>query len=308
MLFFLVSCLFFFLLSQSFLKPHSPSKIGTRMWAFWESLHKYFLLLSRKRKIFIRAFHVPSIKKLLSPRLEIVEEKEEISLLDLPDLALDCILEKLLPKDLCTIAKVCSSLREKCTSDHIWEKHFKQKWGGVIGDAAFREWKYQHATKRALKFLSVTSRKNKYYSFSSPLEFLGYKTEIREWRSVNSVMSFYVALETGIFWFPAQVFNRENGSLGFMLSCYDALLSYDSTTDNFVARYPAQGRSLIEENIEWNRIRAPSVDTLANVLHISDCLDDLKPDDHIEVQWRKNKNFPYGMSLISFFLIFKAFS
>ena len=52
---------------------------------------------------------------------------------------------------------------------------------------------------------------------------------------------------------------------------------------------------MIEEGIDWKRIRAPTVKTPANVLHISTCLNDLKPNDHIEIQWRKNKDFPYGV-------------
>ncbi|KAK6149037.1 hypothetical protein DH2020_016562 [Rehmannia glutinosa] len=238
------------------------------MWILWD---RFLLFLGRKRKIPIRAFKVPSILSArfdFEPLEEVKEEKDEFSLLDLPDLPLDCILEKLSPLELCSMAMVCSSLRERCKSDHLWEKHMKQKWGGVIGDVAYREWQSQLASKRAPKFLHC-------------------KTQI---------MSLYLALETGKFWFPAQVFNREvqNGHVGFVLSCYDAQLSYDSTTDNFVARYRAQGRSMIEEGIEWDRIRAPTIDTPANVLHISDCLDELKPGDHIEIQWRKNKVFPYG--------------
>ncbi|XP_057765829.1 F-box protein At2g32560-like isoform X4 [Salvia miltiorrhiza] len=61
----------------------------------------------------------------------------------------------------------------------------------------------------------------------------------------NSLMSCYLALQSGKFWFPAQVFNRENGHVGFMLSCYDAQLSYGSTSDNFVARY----KNLIYKNL-----------------------------------------------------------
>ncbi|KAL0404803.1 UNVERIFIED_CONTAM: F-box protein [Sesamum radiatum] len=267
--------------------------------------------MGRKRKIFIGVSQVPkafpSIKRFLSARFEnlnqVEEEKDEISLLDLPDLVLDCILDKLSPADLCSMAGVCSYLREKCTSDHVWEKRIKQKWGGVIGEAAYREWQcHQIASKMAPKFLHSTAKRSKFRLFSGPLEFLKHKSELKESSKSSSrcslppnlVMSCYLALESGKFWFPAQVFNRENGNVGFMLSCYDAQLSYDAMTDNFVARYPAQGRSMIEEGIEWDRIRAPSVDTPANVLHISDCLHELKPDDHIEIQWRKNKEFPYG--------------
>ncbi|XP_057776240.1 F-box protein At2g32560-like isoform X2 [Salvia miltiorrhiza] len=61
----------------------------------------------------------------------------------------------------------------------------------------------------------------------------------------NSLMSCYLALESGKFWFPAQVFNRENGHVGFMLSCYDTQLSYGSISDNFVARY----KNLLYKNL-----------------------------------------------------------
>ena len=45
------------------------------------------------------------------------EEECRFSLLDLPDLALDCVLENLSPTDLCNMAAVCSSLGDKCRSD-----------------------------------------------------------------------------------------------------------------------------------------------------------------------------------------------
>ncbi|MCE3049954.1 hypothetical protein HAX54_046198 [Datura stramonium] len=51
---------------------------------------------------------------------------------------------------------------------------------------------------------------------------------------------------------------------------------------------------IIEEDIEWNRLRAPAVDAPPPyVFHVSDCLNDLKVDDHFEIQWRKSKEFPY---------------
>lgn len=46
--------------------------------------------------------------------------------------------------------------------------------------------------------------------------------------------------------------------------------------------------------MQWSRIRAPPVSTPPHDLHASDCLDDLRPGDHFEIQWRKNKDFPYG--------------
>ena len=64
----------------------------------------------------------------------------------------------------------------------------------------------------------------------------------------------------------------------------------------FIFRYPPHGRRTIppEGGVQWERLRAPPVDTSAHELHISDCLNELRPGDHIEIQWRRNKEFPYG--------------
>lgn len=61
-------------------------------------------------------------------------------------------------------------------------------------------------------------------------------------------------------------------------------------------RYPPHGRRtvVVEDGVQWDRIRAPAVDASAHDLHVSDCLHDLRPGDHIEIQWRRNKEFPYG--------------
>ncbi|KAL0419494.1 UNVERIFIED_CONTAM: F-box protein [Sesamum radiatum] len=133
--------------------------------------------------------------------------------------------------------------------------------------------------------------------------------------------------ESGKFWFPAQVYNRENGHVGFMLSCYDASLAMiceptlsmpaqqfsgfvlvASPFQEFVilfiiitffwlmmSRYPPHGRRAIttETGVTWDRLRAPLL-ILPHDLHISDCLTELQPGDHIEIQWRRNKEFPYG--------------
>ncbi|KAI9122755.1 hypothetical protein K1719_005644 [Acacia pycnantha] len=90
---------------------------------------------------------------------------------------------------------------------------------------------------------------------------------------------------------------EENDHVGFMLSCYDAELSYDRHMDTFQARYRPHGRRpiAIENGITWERLRAPPTDTPCHDLHISDCLNDLRPGDHIEIQWRRNKEFPYGL-------------
>ncbi|KAL2501909.1 F-box protein [Forsythia ovata] len=270
-------------------------------------VHRFFVPSCKHRRVFVTFFQLPrilsaSIKRITSSRVENLEGKLEITLLDLPDLALECILEKLSPSGLCSMAGVCKNLREKCRNDHFWKKHMNQKWGRVIGDAAYNKWQCQIDSRKAPNDLHSTMHKSPFRVFScffdnlfpnrSKMEEGDGKLTIS--KQENSIMSCYLALETGKFWFPVQVYNRENGHIGFMLSCYDAQACYDSKADNFVASYSAQGRRTIEENIEWNRLRPPAVDTPANVLHISGCSEDLKPDDHIEIQWRKKKEFPYG--------------
>ncbi|KAJ8759995.1 hypothetical protein K2173_010851 [Erythroxylum novogranatense] len=228
-------------------------------------------------------------------------EDRKISLLDLPDLAMASILERLSPAELCTMAKVCSSLRVMCTADHLWEKHLKQKWGEVIGDVAFKEWKW-HVTsrKRSTSLLTQNNPEGLLRSLGSIWPFSWIKPNLESRNKpktclpIDSIMALFLSLESGSFWFPAQVYNRENGHVGFMLSCYDAQLSYDSGTNTFLARYSHHGRRTVEENIPWCRIRAPSVDTPADVLHVSNCLEDLRPGDHIEIQWRRSREFPYG--------------
>lgn len=62
-------------------------------------------------------------------------------------------------------------------------------------------------------------------------------------------------------------------------------------------RYPPHGQRATqpEEGVKWDRLRAPLLDAPAHDLHVSDCLHDLRPGDHIEIQWRRNKEFPYGV-------------
>jgi len=64
----------------------------------------------------------------------------------------------------------------------------------------------------------------------------------------------------------------------------------------FWGRYSPHGRWTTEENIQWDRLRVPPIASSPHALHISDSLDNLRPGDHIEIQWRRNKDFPYGMS------------
>ncbi|KAK1586911.1 hypothetical protein Q3G72_007438 [Acer saccharum] len=250
----------------------------------------------------------------LSSKVENVVEEQEgggemlLSVLDLPELTLECILEKLPPSGLCSMAGVCSSLRDRCMSDHLWEKHMKQKWGKIIGPAAYREWQWYMASRQDstnirqskqrvwMRFMSLVRSFS--WSRTPKIDAAAAAAACKQRSSlpVNSIMSWYLALETGRFWFPAQVYNRENGHVGFMLSCYDAELSYDALNDTFQARYPPHGRRAvaIETCVPWERLRAPPVDTSPHDLHVSDCLNELHPGDHIEIQWRRNKEFPYG--------------
>lgn len=249
-------------------------------------------------------FSMMSSKKRCASRVENVEEPAEMSILDLPELALECILGKLSPAGLCNMAAVCASLRDRCRSDHLWERHIKEKWGRVIGRAAQRDWHL--ASRRDLSGGVVAGAKQKKWigalSCLWPLSWLKSRIESSSSKPRSplppdgSIMSWYLSLESGKVWFPAQVYNREHGHVGFMLSCYDAEISYDSHADTFQARYPPHGRRtvVIEDGVQWDRLRAPPVDTPAHELHISDCLYDLRPGDHIEIQWRRNKEFPYG--------------
>lgn len=69
-------------------------------------------------------------------------------------------------------------------------------------------------------------------------------------------------------------------------------------------RYPPHGRraAAVENGVTWDRLRAPPIDTSPHDLHISDCLTELRPEDHIEIQWRRNKEFPYGL----FFILYSS--
>ncbi|KAL0459114.1 UNVERIFIED_CONTAM: F-box protein [Sesamum latifolium] len=200
---------------------------------------------------------MPCKKKSFSSKVESIDRTSGISVLDLPDLVLDCILEKLPPEELCRMASVCASLRDKCMSDYLWEKHIKDKWARIIGPAAYREWQWHIASRKDSTFFNQGKQKG----------LMGYLTHLwpvvlirssfssiskkKDSPPADSLMSWYFALESGKFWFPAQVYNRENGHVGFMLSCYDAELSYDLRTDTFHARYPPHGRRAITTETGW---------------------------------------------------------
>ncbi|XP_009404696.2 F-box protein At2g32560 [Musa acuminata AAA Group] len=313
MLFFFImpSFPFFLLLSKSLpLQPLPPwaGEVRPLSVLFWQELLSSLLHLFDKCKP-ISARKSGALSSVTTPPRKIcgqrVENAEEMSVLDLPELALECILGKLSPAGLSNMAAVCSSLRERCRSDHLWEKHMKEKWERVIGDAARRDWKLYLASREdsSAGIAGSDSSKNWVVSVLSRVWHISWlKSRIDGGSKTknplpdDSIMSWYQSLESGKFWFPAQVYNREHGHVGFMLSCYDAAVRYDCQTDTFHARYPPHGRrtTVVEEGVQWDRLRVPPVETPAHDLHISDCLDDLRPGDHIEIQWRRSKEFPYG--------------
>lgn len=217
---FLFSFIFFFN-SFSF-KPPPPMKSEWRLLLsplFWEELSRFLLSWFHKNWLSIGVHQVPMkmpLKKInlgLKPA-EYVEE-ESPSLLDLPELTLESILERLSPSGLCSMAGVCSALRDRCTSDHLWKRHLKQKWGGLIGDAAFKEWQCHIASSKRPSLVDQRNHKNFFKSLGTVWSFSWIKPKFetrnhpRTALPVDSIMAMYLSLESGKFWFPAQVYNRE---------------------------------------------------------------------------------------------------
>jgi F-box domain len=147
-------------------------------------------------------------------------EVDEVSILDLPELALEIILEKLPPASLTNMACLCTSLKERCTGNHLWERHIQEKWSSIIGESATKEWK---SYRRDLMVGKEKNLKEKSWIASlacawpiswikSLLECGGDNKPLNKNLhppEMSSIMSYYGALESGKFWFPAQVFNRE---------------------------------------------------------------------------------------------------
>ncbi|XP_023741326.2 F-box protein At2g26850 [Lactuca sativa] len=298
MFFFLVSCFCLIILSRfSFLKtfPSWNFEVGSY------SFQCFFKHLLRTIMISLSLCPLDRMKNsVISSKTETLEKnkkKDVVCLSDLPDLPLECILEKLSPAGLTSMSGVSRSFRAMCTQDHLWERHLNQKWGKILmGDSVYKEWQAYIDTKKKQTLLSSSKGKGYFRVFTTGF---WWKKNVklnntRICLPVDSIMAWYLSLETGNFSFPAQVYNRENGNVGFLLSCYDAKVSYDSNSDSFKARYLAHGRPTTEENIKWERLRSPVVDSSPYDLHVSSCLTDLHPGDHFEIQWRKSKEFPYG--------------
>lgn len=112
---------------------------------------------------------------------------------------------------------------------------------------------------------------------------------------------------SGFFQIPLDnsnsLFDSQSWSLAIITWCSNWCLSIFVWFVSF--RYPPHGRraAAVENGVTWDRLRAPPIDTSPHDLHISDCLNELRPGDHIEIQWRRNKEFPYGL-LLNFILPF----
>ncbi|KAJ7972111.1 F-box protein [Quillaja saponaria] len=195
---------------------------------------------------------------------------------------------------MCYVRSVYFS-KDKCRCDNLWKKLFKEKWGELIGDAAYKEWQWHLAVRKRQQLFHQRFQNQSLGSLVGvpPALCLGSCLENRGQSSSSvaddSFMSWYISLHSGEFWFPAQVF--KDGELKLS----DALLHYDFQTDKFVARYSYNGRDVF--NITWDRLRATPSETRPHVLHVSACLNDLKPGDHIEIQWRSSKEASRGLAV-----------
>ncbi|AES81202.2 F-box protein At2g26850 [Medicago truncatula] len=216
----------------------------------------------------------------------------KVSLLDLPDELVDCILKCLSPQDLFRVAQVCTHLRNISRRDHLWEKHVEQKWSRLLGNDAYHEWEY-HTTKykellvdRNLSDSLGTTSGNS--SFQRIHSYLRINRSMTDLIKNHSKMALYIFLETGRFWFPAQVYKATL----LTLHCYDAIVSYDSRTDTFQTRCPYGRKRLIERDISWDMLRMPPPKTYLVDYYEYNDLNNLKPGDHIEIQKRGRRLFP----------------
>jgi hypothetical protein len=157
-----------------------------------------------------------------------------LPLLDLPELALDRILEELSPSSLAAMACVCSALRDRCSADALWGRHLRIKWGRVLGAAARREWEAElggtgsGARAGAGAPRQTTRRRSWVDSLACAWPFSSWiacrwllegdhnlpspaaeSTPAPTPPRTDTVAAWYRALECGEFWFPAQVYNRE---------------------------------------------------------------------------------------------------
>ncbi|KAI4351270.1 hypothetical protein L6164_005646 [Bauhinia variegata] len=236
-------------------------------------------------------FHMARpLPKNSSLRLE-KHEQHKLCLLGLPESTLECILERLSPVDLSNVAEVCTSLRHRSRSDALWENHIKWRWDVVLGDAAYREWEC-HVTRIKGENRMLQQKENGLFGSITgvwPCIYLGSYLEISKQlislvQSNCSKMALYVSLQRGRFWFPAQVYKVVSIASKF---------GFKSSSSSIPS--PTGGWELIQENIQCVMLRISPVDTSPLAFHMSNCLNDLKPGDDIEIQMRRRTEKPYGI-------------
>ncbi|KAF9608304.1 hypothetical protein IFM89_008589 [Coptis chinensis] len=164
----------------------------------------------------------------------------------------------------------------------IGEAHENER-GWVIGQVAYREWKCQYGIRKEFyqKKKKVGSSLSLLYAQLHCLWILSY---------------------LGIFVLSMASSSSQLRSITermgmFSICCHVMMeLSYDCFRDTFQARYPSHYSTDTSDRaiVHWDRIRAQPIDIPPNNVHASDCLDKLHPGDHVEIQWRGNKELPYG--------------
>ncbi|CAJ2671679.1 unnamed protein product [Trifolium pratense] len=172
-------------------------------------------------------------------RKKTVVPRRKTRFLDLPNQTIDCILERLSPKELCRVAEVCTYLRNQSSSDYLWKKHVQQKWSKLVGDVVQQVWQWHRAKiKDARSFSLYRDVMDSCAAFRGTWPFVGIQSYLENhWPYISLMKNYsqkalYTCLETGCFWFPAQLYRNPM----YMISYCDALLCYDSNTDSFQAR------------------------------------------------------------------------
>lgn len=158
---------------------------------------------AKEKERVISVLDLPKKDELFSSRAENGNEnKRMFCILDLPEPVLENIFERLSLADLCSMALVCSSLREKLLTemwpcDYLWEKLLERKWGKLIGNAAYRRW---HSY--------VALRNGQPFSWTRP-SLKKSSTPTTSTLPVDSTLAFYLSLESGKLEFPAQIYYGE---------------------------------------------------------------------------------------------------
>ncbi|XP_028766690.1 F-box protein At2g32560-like [Neltuma alba] len=191
------------------------------------------------------------------------------------------------------VSEVCSILRKRCSGDDLWKEHIRRRWGPVVGDVVYKEWKWHITSAKEENSFRIHQNNGSVGTFSGDWPRLSLGSYLEDSEKLRGSLSnyfmkaLYLSVENGKFWFPAQIY-KGNG-----VSCYDALLSYESETDSFQARIQRRGWHVLKKNIRWDEVRATPVETPPNALHVSDDLSNLKPGDHIEIQFRTARRTSY---------------